>query len=110
MQNAELSAKRRELLLQPDFFGHFTVTYERGRMRSYWEDDPPIYYPYRIVDSGDSWVEVEKMNPHSGEMETLRLLLVDGRLWVPVDWGFYEIFDRLEGPPANLDDRIESEP
>ena len=90
-----LTERQREILTAPGFFGQLVITYEPGRARSEFEG-MTTYMSYKILDSGEGFIEIEHLDPLTGEELRTRLLIEDNKLRVPVEnLGFHEVFTRV---------------
>jgi hypothetical protein len=90
-----LTEKQREILSGPGFFGERTIRYEIGKARSE-VDGNASWMPYRVVSSGKNFVEIECMDPVTGEMVQRRILFDGDLMKVPIrTLGFYEVFRRV---------------
>ena len=96
LKKTNLTEKQREILSGPGFFGERTIHYEAGRARSEL-DGNASWMPYRVVNSGKDFVEIECMDPVTGEMLQRRILFEGNLMKMPIrTLGFYEVFRRVD--------------
>ena len=96
VEKTGLTEKQRDILSGPGFFGERTIRYEVGRMRSE-VDGIASWMPYRVVGSGKDFVEIECMDPVSGEMVQRKILFEGGLMKMPIrTLGFYEVFRKVD--------------
>jgi hypothetical protein len=94
--SADLSAKQREFIEQPGFFGNLRVTYEEGRVLTEFQGSR-AYSPYRAVHSTEDSVAIEHMDPLTGDIVVQTVVVRGDQLWMPVrNLGFYEVFTKVE--------------
>jgi hypothetical protein len=97
LKKTSLTEKQREIMSGPGFFGERTIHYEAGRARSE-VDGNASWMPYRVVNSGKDFVEIECMDPATGEMLQRRILFEGDLMKMPIrTLGFYEVFRRVDG-------------
>jgi len=95
VEKTGLTEKQRDILSGPGFFGERTIRYEVGRLRSE-VDGVASWMPYRVVGSGKDFVEIECMDPVTGEMVQRKMLFEGGLMKMPIrTLGFYEVFRRV---------------
>jgi len=96
VEKTSLTEKQREILSGPGFFGERTIHYEVGKVRSE-VDGHASWMPYRLVNSGKDFVEIECMDPVTGETVPRRILFEGDLMKMPIrTLGFYEVFRRVE--------------
>ena len=96
VEKTGLTEKQREILSGPGFFGERTIHYEAGRARSE-VDGNASWMPYRVVNSGKDFVEIECMDPATGEMVQRRILFEGDLMKMPIrTLGFHEVFRRVQ--------------
>jgi hypothetical protein len=96
VEKTNLTEKQRDILSGPGFFGERTIHYEAGRARSEVAGNVS-WMPYRVVSSGKDFVEIECMDPVTGEMVQRRILFEGDLMKMPIrTLGFYEIFRRVD--------------
>jgi hypothetical protein len=96
VERAELTPKQRELLAEPGFWGELEVRYEVGRVYSSYEDLGG-WLPYRVIDSGPGFAQIEFMDSLTGEITRPKLLLEGDIMKMPIEHlGFYEVFRRVD--------------
>jgi|GEM_PF-2873968 len=96
VEKTNLTEKQREILSGPGFFGERTIHYEAGRARSE-VDGNASWMPYRVVNSGKDFVEIECMDPATGEMVQRRILFEGDLMKMPIrTLGFHEVFRRVQ--------------
>jgi hypothetical protein len=96
VDKTNLTDKEREILSGPGFFGERTIHYDAGKVRS--EMDGNVsWMPYRVVNSGKDFAEIEWMDPATGQMLQRRILFEGDLMKMPIrTLGFYEVFRRVE--------------
>lgn len=96
VEKTKLTEQQREILAGPGFFGERTIHYEAGKLRSE-VDGNASWMPYRVVNSGKDFVEIECMDPATGELVQRRILFDGNLMKMPIrTLGFYEVFRRVE--------------
>lgn len=97
VEKTNLTEKQRDILSGPGFFGERTIHYEVGRARSEVDGNTTWWMPYRVVKSGKKFVEIECMDPATGEMVRRRILFDGDLMKMPIrTLGFYEVFRRVK--------------
>ncbi len=95
VEKTSLTEKQREILSGPGFFGERTIHYEVGRVRSEL-DGNGSWMPYRVLSSGKDFVEIECMDPATGETVQRKILLDGDLMKIPIrTLGFYEVFRKV---------------
>jgi hypothetical protein len=96
VEKTRLTVKQREILSGPGFFGERTIHYEVGRVRSEVEGHGS-WMPYRVVNSGKNFVEIECMDSATGEMIQRKILFQGDLMKIPIrTLGFYEVFRKVD--------------
>jgi hypothetical protein len=96
LEKTNLTAKQREIMSGPGFFGERTIHYEVGKSRSE-VDGNATWMPYRVVKSGKNFVQIECMDPVTGEMVQRKILFEGDLMKMPIrTLGFYEVFRRIK--------------
>jgi hypothetical protein len=96
VDKTNLTEKEREILSGPGFFGERTIHYEVGRARVEL-DGNASWMPYRVVNSGKDFVEIELMDPATGEMLQRKILFEGDVMKMPIQTlGFCEVFRRVQ--------------
>ena len=95
VEKTSLTEREREILSGPGFFGERTIHYEVGRLRS--EVDGNVsWMPYRVVSTGKGFVEIECMDPVTGETVRRKILVQGDLMKMPIrTLGFYEVFRKV---------------
>jgi hypothetical protein len=96
VDKTNLTEKEREILSGPGFFGERTIHYDIGKLRS--EMDGNVsWMPYRVVNSGKDFVEIEWMDSATGETLQRRIVFEGDLMKMPIrTLGFYEVFRRVQ--------------
>jgi len=96
LEKTHLTEKQREILSGPGFFGERTIHYEVGKSRSE-VDGNAAWTPYRVVKSGKNFVQIECMDPATGELVQRKILFEGDLMKMPIrTLGFYEVFRRVK--------------
>jgi hypothetical protein len=96
VERADLSPKQREFFREPGFFGDLELRYEVDRVHSSYHG-AGSWRPYQVVGSGPGFVQIEYMDPLTGEMTRPKLLVEGDLMKMPVrNLGFHEVFRRVE--------------
>jgi len=93
---ASLTDEQRRIFEEPGFWGQLRLTYEESRVLI--ELSGTRYaLPYRTVATHGSAIDIEHVDPVTGNTVIKTLIVRGNELWMPVrDLGFYEIFTRVE--------------
>ena len=100
MRNSDKVDLQARATFEDDFFGRLIIVYRPFESRSYFIDseERPDFEPHAIVDSGPNFVTFRMPDNEELGLDVERTWYVDGDLMIVRmdEWGFVEVFRRIE--------------